>query len=245
MTVNLAKGEDFYLSSVAPGLIEVVVGLGWEVRDKEGGDFDLDASALMVAANRRVLSDDHFIYFNNRTSPEGAVIHQGDNLTGDGEGDDEKIRVSLNKVPADVDAIVFTVTIYKQGQTFGQIRNAFVRLVNCADGKELVRYDLREDFSVETAIVFGELYRDGAAWKFRAVGQGRKSGLIGIAQEFGVLSLPGDFLLVPCPACGIRNRVFKTESGRALCGSCKTSLMEVLPRRKGAVAQPSTSDGSC
>ncbi|KAF4408851.1 MULTISPECIES: TerD family protein [Streptomyces] len=189
MGVSLSKGGNVSLSKEAPGLTAVTVGLGWDVRTTTGTDFDLDASALLVDGGGKVLSDGHFVFFNNLKSPEGAVEHTGDNLTGEGEGDDEQIKVSLTTVPAEVDKIVFPVSIHEaesRQQSFGQVRNAFIRVVNQADNNELARYDLTEDASTETAMVFGELYRHGAEWKFRAVGQGYASGLRGIAQDFGV-----------------------------------------------------------
>jgi tellurium resistance protein TerD len=189
MSVSLSKGGNVSLSKEAPGLRAVLVGLGWDVRTTTGADFDLDASALMLGANGKILSDQHFVFFNNLTSPDGSVEHTGDNLTGEGEGDDEVIKVNLSAVPPDVDKIVVTVSIYdadSRQQTFGQVRNAFIRVVNQDDNREITRYDLSEDASTETAMIFGELYRNGAEWKFRAVGQGYTSGLRGIAQDFGV-----------------------------------------------------------
>ncbi|MFC0042667.1 TerD family protein [Actinomadura rayongensis] len=189
MGVSLSKGGNVSLTKEAPGLTAVVVGLGWDVRTTTGADFDLDASALLCSADRKVVSDRHFVFFNNLTSPDGSVEHTGDNLTGEGEGDDEQIKVNLAGVPAEVDTIVFPVSIYDadaRQQNFGQVRNAFIRVVNQADGAEIARYDLSEDASTETAMVFGELYRNGADWKFRAVGQGYASGLSGIASDFGV-----------------------------------------------------------
>ncbi|AQU69964.1 MULTISPECIES: TerD family protein [Streptomyces] len=189
MGVSLGKGGNVSLSKEAPGLTAVLVGLGWDARSTTGADFDLDASALLVNSAGRVLSDQHFIFYNNLTSPDGSVEHTGDNLTGEGEGDDESLKVNLAGVPADVDKIVFPVSIHEagsRGQSFGQVRNAFIRVVNQAGGAELARYDLTEDASTETAMVFGELYRHGAEWKFRAVGQGYASGLAGIAADFGV-----------------------------------------------------------
>lgn len=189
MTVNLTKGANANLSKEAPGLNEVLVGLGWDPRSTSGEDFDLDASALLLDANRRVPSDAHFVFFNNMKSPDGSVEHTGDNRDGEGDGDDETILVTLARVPADIETITFPVTIYdseSNGQNFGQVRNAYIRVVNRADDKELVRYDLGEDFSMETALIFGELYRNGAEWKFRAVGQGYTTGLGGIAKDFGV-----------------------------------------------------------
>jgi len=189
MSVSLSKGGNVSLTKQAPGLTAALVGLGWDARTTSGDDFDLDASALLVNAAGRVLSDQHFVFFNNLRSPDGSVEHTGDNLTGEGEGDDEAIKVNLAQVPTDVDKIVFTVSIYdaeSRRQSFGQVRNAYIRVVNQADGGEITRYDLSEDASTETAMIFGEVYRNGAEWKFRAVGQGYESGLAGIARDFGV-----------------------------------------------------------
>jgi tellurium resistance protein TerD len=189
MSVSLNKGGNVSLTKEAPGLTAVLVGLGWDARTTSGTDFDLDASALMVNASGKIIGDQYFIFFNNLTSPDGSVEHTGDNLTGEGEGDDEAIKVNLAAVPAEVDKIVVTVSIYdaeKRGQSFGQVRNAFIRVVNQADNKEITRYDLSEDASNETAMIFGEVYRNNAEWKFRAVGQGYSTGLAGIARDFGV-----------------------------------------------------------
>ncbi len=189
MGVSLSKGGNVSLTKEAPGLTAVIVGLGWDVRTTTGADFDLDASALLCNAAGKVVSDQHFVFFNNLKSPEGSVEHTGDNLTGEGEGDDEMIKVSLSTVPREVEKIVFPVSIHDadaRSQSFGQVSNAFIRVVNSADNNELARYDLTEDYSTETALVFGELYRNGNEWKFRAVGQGYASGLAGIAKDFGV-----------------------------------------------------------
>ncbi|MDJ0346124.1 TerD family protein [Streptomyces sp. H10-C2] len=189
MGVTLAKGGNVSLSKEAPGLSAVTVGLGWDVRTTTGADYDLDASAILCDASGKVVSDQHFVFFNNLRSPDGSVVHSGDNLTGGGDGDDEQIQINLATVPAEVAKIAFPVSIYegeKRGQSFGQVRNAFIRVVNQAGGAELTRYDLTEDASTETAMVFGELYRNGTEWKFRAIGQGYASGLGGIAQDFGV-----------------------------------------------------------
>jgi len=189
MSVSLSKGGNVSLTKQAPGLTAALVGLGWDARTTSGSDFDLDASALLVDAAGRVLSDQHFVFFNNLTSPDGSVEHTGDNLTGEGEGDDEAIKVDLARVPAEVDKIVFTVSIYdaeSRRQSFGQVRNAYIRVVNQADNVEITRYDLSEDASTETAMIFGEVYRNGNEWKFRAVGQGYSTGLAGIARDFGV-----------------------------------------------------------
>lgn len=189
MGVSLAKGGNVSLSKEAPGLTAVLVGLGWDARSTTGTDYDLDASALLVDNGGRVLSDQHFIFYNNLKSPDGSVEHTGDNLTGEGEGDDESVKVNLTTVPAEVAKIVFPVSIHdaeNRGHSFGQVRNAFIRVVNQSGGAELARYDLSEDAATETAMVFGELYRHGEEWKFRAVGQGYASGLAGIAADFGV-----------------------------------------------------------
>ena len=189
MRVSLTKGANVSLSKQAPGLTAVVVALGWDPRTTTGADFDLDASAIMLDTSGRVLSDSHFVFFNNLRSPEGSVEHMGDNLTGNGEGDDEQIKVNLAAVPPECSKIVFPVSIYEaeeRRQNFGQVRNAFIRIINQADGSEIARYDLAEDAATETAMLFGELYRNLGEWKFRAVGQGYDSGLKGIAQDFGV-----------------------------------------------------------
>ncbi|MGP4030423.1 TerD family protein [Actinomadura sp. 3N407] len=189
MGVSLSKGGNVSLSKEAPGLTAVVVGLGWDVRTTTGTDFDLDASALLLDEAGKVPSNGHFVFFNNLKSPDGSVEHTGDNLTGEGEGDDEQIKVNLAAVPAEVTRIAFPVSIHEadaRAQNFGQVRNAFIRVVNQADNTELARYDLSEDASTETAMVFGELYRNGAEWKFRATGQGYASGLGGVASDFGV-----------------------------------------------------------
>jgi len=191
MGVSLSKGGNVSLTKEAgpAGLTSVTVGLGWDVRTTTGTDFDLDASALLINAEGKVLSDKHFVFYGNLTSADGSTQHLGDNLTGEGEGDDEQVKVNLVSVPPEVTRIAFAVSIYEadqRGQSFGQVRNAFIRVVNDGDGNELARYDLTEEASTETAMVFGELYRNGAEWKFRAVGQGYASGLAGIARDFGV-----------------------------------------------------------
>ncbi|GGV05516.1 MULTISPECIES: TerD family protein [Streptomycetaceae] len=188
MSVTLAKGGNVSLTKAAPNLTQVQIGLGWDARSTTGAPFDLDASALLCQAGR-VLGDEYFVFYNNLKSPEGSVEHQGDNLTGDGEGDDEVVVVNLDLVPAHVDKVVFAVSIYDaeaRMENFGQVRNAYIRVVNVVDGQEIARYDLTEDASNETAMIFGELYRYQGEWKFRAVGQGYASGLRGIALDFGV-----------------------------------------------------------
>jgi tellurium resistance protein TerD len=189
MGVSLSKGGNVSLTKEAPGLTDVLVGLGWDVRTTDGADFDLDASAILLADTDKAISDKHFVFFNNLKSPDNMVEHTGDNLTGEGEGDDEAIKVNLAGMGQDVQKIVFPVSIYdadSRSQSFGQVRNAFIRVVNAANNSEIARYDLSEDASTETAMVFGELYRSGAEWKFRAVGQGWTSGLAGIAKDYGV-----------------------------------------------------------
>ncbi|MFG2820227.1 TerD family protein [Kitasatospora sp. NPDC048365] len=188
MSVTLAKGGNVSLTKAAPNLTQVQIGLGWDARSTTGAAFDLDASALLCASGR-VLGDEYFVFYNNLKSPEGSVEHQGDNLTGDGDGDDEVVQVYLDLVPAQIDKVVFAVSIYDADarlQNFGQVSNAYIRVVNLADGQEIARYDLSEDASTETAMIFGELYRYQGEWKFRAVGQGYASGLRGIALDFGV-----------------------------------------------------------
>ena len=189
MGISLVKGGNLSLTKAAPGLTKVLVGLGWDARTTTGDKFDLDASALGCGESGTVISNDYFIFFNQTRSPEGAVEHLGDNRTGEGAGDDEVMAVDLSAAPAPLDKVVFVTSIYDAettGITFGQVRNAYIRVVNAADNVELARYDLSEDASTETAMVFGELYRNGAEWKFRAIGQGYASGLAGIARDFGV-----------------------------------------------------------
>jgi tellurium resistance protein TerD len=189
MGISLVKGGNLSLTKAAPGLTKVLVGLGWDARTTTGDKFDLDASALGCGESGTVISNDFVIFFNQTRSPEGAVEHLGDNRTGEGAGDDEVMAVDLSAAPAPLDKVVFVTSIYDAettGITFGQVRNAYIRVVNAADNVELARYDLSEDASVETAMVFGELYRNGADWKFRAIGQGYSSGLAGIAKDYGV-----------------------------------------------------------
>ena len=189
MGVTLAKGGNVSLSKAAPNLTKVAVGLGWDARSTSGADFDLDASALVTGPERKVLSDLHFVFYNNLRSPDGSIEHTGDNLTGEGDGDDEVINVDLPAVPPNVTNIFFPVSIHDADarlQSFGQVTNAYIRVVDLSNGSELARYDLSEDASTETAMLFGELYRHNGEWKFRAVGQGYASGLAGIARDYGV-----------------------------------------------------------
>jgi tellurium resistance protein TerD len=187
--VSLSKGGNVSLSKSDPGLRRILIGLGWDTRETAGADFDLDASLFMVGAGGRVRSDQDFIFYNNLRSVDGSVEHTGDNLTGVGEGDDESIKVNLEGVPAEIEKLAVTVTIHDaeaRQQNFGQVSNAFIRVVNEDNSNEIVRYDLSEDASTETAMIFGEVYRHGGEWKFRAVGQGYTGGLGPLARSFGV-----------------------------------------------------------
>ena len=189
MSVTLAKGGNISLDKEAPGLTAVLVGLGWDERVTTGHEFDLDASALMLGEDGKVLSDAHFIFYNNLVSPDGSVEHTGDNRDGQGDGDDEVVKVDLQRVPQQCARIVFPVSIHDagaRGQSFGQVSNAFIRVVDQANGREITRFDLMEDASTETAMIFGQLYRHSGQWKFRAVGQGYAEGLLGLVRDFGV-----------------------------------------------------------
>jgi tellurium resistance protein TerD len=189
VAISLSKGGRISLSKEAPDLKLVHVGLGWDPRVTDGTDFDLDASAFMLAANGKVRADTDFVFYNQLRSPCGSVEHTGDNRTGVGEGDDEVIMVDLTKVPADVQKIAFTVTIHEadqRRQNFGQVQNAFIRLANAETNAEVARYDLTEDASTETAMIFGEIYRHGNEWKFSAVGQGYAGGLSAMCQQYGI-----------------------------------------------------------
>lgn len=190
MPVNLKKGQKVSLTKDNPGLTKVVVGLGWDINAFDtGGDFDLDAAAFLVTNTGKTSCSEDFVYYGNLSHPSGAVVHQGDNRTGVGEGDDEQIKIDLSKVPANIEKIVFTATIYEaeeRRQNFGQVSNAFIRIYNEVTGEELVRYDLGEDFSIETAAVFGELYKNGAEWKFNAIGSGYQGGLAALCESYGV-----------------------------------------------------------
>jgi tellurium resistance protein TerD len=190
MSVNLSKGQRISLEKVAPGLKAVFVGLGWDTNITDtGNDFDIDASVFLLGNNEKILSDDHFIFYNNLASPDPdkSVEHLGDNRTGTGEGDDEVIQINLQKVPADIQKIVITVTIHEakeRKQNFGQVHNAFVRVVNVANGEEVARYDLTEDFSIETALIMAEIYRKDGEWRFNAVGAGYEGGLQSLLDRY-------------------------------------------------------------
>ena len=190
MAVSLSKGQKVDLTKGNPGLSKIIVGLGWDTNKYDGGaDFDLDAAAFLLAANGKVASDSDFVFYGNLKHSSGGVEHMGDNLTGEGDGDDEQIKVNLAAVPASVDKIGFTVTIYEaesRKQNFGQVSNAYIRIVDETSNAELIRYDLGEDFSIETAVVVGELYRNNGEWKFNAIGSGFQNGLRGLCQNYGV-----------------------------------------------------------
>ena len=190
MPISLKKGQTDSLTKDAPGLTKVVVGLGWDVNAYDtGGDFDLDAAAFLLGDSGRVASSDDFVFYGNLKHTSGAVEHLGDNLTGAGDGDDEQIKVDLTKVPDPVARIAFTATIYEaeeRRQNFGMVSNAFIRIYNEASGEELLRYDLGEDFSIETAVVFGELYKNNGEWKFNAIGSGYQGGLAALCANYGV-----------------------------------------------------------
>ena len=189
MAISLGKGGNLSLTKTDPSLSKILIGLGWDERATDGGDFDLDASAFLLNISGKVRSDADFIFYNQLRSSDGSVEHTGDNRTGQGDGDDESVKVDLSRVPADVDKIVITVTIHDadaRRQNFGQVANAFIRVVNDVTGQEVVRFDLAEDYSTETAMVFGELYRHSGEWKFRAVGQGYAGGLGAMCRQFGI-----------------------------------------------------------
>lgn len=189
MAISLNKGGNISLSKEDPNLVRVLAGLGWDTRTTDGQDFDLDASGFMLDASGKVRSDADFIFYGQLRSAEGSVEHTGDNRTGDGDGDDEVLKVNLQQVPQDIQKIVITVTIHDaeaRRQNFGQVQNAFVRIVNEDTNREITRFDLGEDYSTETAMIFGELYRHNGEWKFRAVGQGYAGGLRAMCHQFGV-----------------------------------------------------------
>ncbi len=190
MPISLQKGQKVSLTKGNPGLKKVVVGLGWDVNQFDtGGDFDLDAAAFMLGDSGKVAKAEDFVFYGNLTHPSGSVQHMGDNLTGEGDGDDEQIKIDLTQVPANVTKIAFTATIYEpeqRRQNFGQVNNAFIRIYNEETGEEMLRYDLGEDFSIETAVVFGELYKNNNEWKFNAIGSGYQGGLAALCANYGV-----------------------------------------------------------
>ena len=189
MAISLNKGGNLSLSKTDPTLVRILIGLGWDERATDGASFDLDASAFLLTASGKVRGDHDFIFYNQLKSQDGSVEHTGDNRSGQGDGDDESLVVDLSKVSPEIEKIAITVTIHdaqSRGQNFGQIANAFIRVVNQDSGIEIVRFDLAEDYSTETAMVFGEVYRHNGEWKFKAIGQGFKGGLGPLAQNFGV-----------------------------------------------------------
>jgi tellurium resistance protein TerD len=190
MAVSLKKGQKVDLTKGNPGLSNILIGLGWDTNKYDGGaDFDLDASAFLLGDNGKVTSDDDFVFYGNLAHKSGAVEHTGDNLTGEGEGDDEQIKVDLSKIPANISKVAFVVTIYDydtRKQNFGQVSNSFIRVVDEKSNTELIRFDLGEDFSIETAIIVAEIYRHNGEWKFNAIGSGFQGGLGALCQNFGV-----------------------------------------------------------
>ncbi|HQC71649.1 MAG TPA: TerD family protein [Candidatus Competibacteraceae bacterium] len=189
MAVSLQKGQNVSLSKQAPGLKKVRFGLGWDLRKTDGSAFDLDASAFVLDSAGKVLSDQHFVFYNNTQDPSGAVVHKGDNRTGEGEGDDEALEIELGQMPPSAAKVAFVVTIHDaeaRRQNFGQVGNAYIRALNVDGEQEIARYDLSEDASTETAMIFGELYRHNEEWKFKAIGQGYAGGLAAVARDYGV-----------------------------------------------------------
>lgn len=190
MPISLKKGQRVDLTKTNPGLKEICVGLGWDVNKYDGGSsFDLDTAAFLLSENDKVRQQGDFVFYGNLSHESGAVVHQGDNLTGEGDGDDEQIMIDLSKVPADIQKIAFTATIYEaeeRRQNFGQVSNAYIRVIDSVNKKELIRYDLGEDFSIETAVVVGELYRNGSEWKFNAIGSGFEGGLAALCGNYGI-----------------------------------------------------------
>lgn len=190
MAISLQKGQKLDLTKTNPGLKKLLVGLGWDTNKYDGGnDFDLDAQAFLLDNEGKARSESDFVFFNNKTGGNGSVLHLGDNRTGAGAGDDEVIKIDLSKIPENVDKIEFTVTIYDgetRRQNFGQVSNGYIRVLNEEDGKEILRYDLGEDYSIETALIFGEVYRHNGEWKFSALGKGYQGGLTALCKSFGL-----------------------------------------------------------
>lgn len=189
MAVSLSKGSNVSLSKEAPGLKTIRVGLGWDTRSTDGAGFDLDAAVFLLGDAGKVRSDADFVFYNNKQGADGSVVHQGDNTTGEGDGDDETVVVMLDKIPSEITKLSFSVTIHEsetRKQNFGMVSNAFIRVLNADGGAEIARYDLSEDASTETAMIFGEVYRSSGEWKFKAIGQGFAGGLGPLAKSFGV-----------------------------------------------------------
>ena len=190
MPINLSKGQKVSLTKDNPGLTNVIVGLGWDINQFDtGGEFDLDAAAFLLTDSGKVSSQDDFVFYGNLEHVSHSVKHMGDNRTGAGEGDDEQILIALGQVPANFTRIAFTATIYEadqRHQNFGQVNNAYIRIINADTNEELMRYDLGEDFSIETAVVFGEGYKNGGEWKFNAIGSGYQGGLAALCANYGI-----------------------------------------------------------
>ncbi len=190
MAISLSKGQKVDLTKTNPGLTKVVVGLGWDTNKYDGGhDFDLDSSVFLLGENGKVTSESDFVFYNNPQGGNGAVVHTGDNRTGEGEGDDEQVKINLAAIPSNIQRVTFTITIHdaeNRNQNFGQVSNSYARIFNEDTNEELIRYDLGEDFSIETAIVVGELYRHNGEWKFSAIGSGYQGGLAALATDFGL-----------------------------------------------------------
>jgi tellurium resistance protein TerD len=190
MAVSLKKGQKVDLTKTNPGLTRVLVGLGWDTNKYDGGhDFDLDTAAFLLQEDGKVSSDSDFVFYNNLKGGNGSVVHLGDNRTGEGDGDDEQVTIDLSKVPANITKIDFSATIHEateRGQNFGQVSNAYIRVVNGETNEELIRYDLGEDFSIETPVVVAEIYRHGGEWKFNAIGSGFQGGLGALCANFGI-----------------------------------------------------------
>ncbi|BBH22902.1 chemical-damaging agent resistance protein C [Paenibacillus baekrokdamisoli] len=190
MAINLSKGQKVDLTKTNPGLSKITVGLGWDTNKYDGGkDFDLDVSLFLTNAEGKVEGEKNFVFFNNPQNENGSVVHTGDNRTGEGDGDDEQVKIELSAVPANIEKIAFTITIYEateRSQNFGQVSRAYARIVNDVNNEEIIRFDLGEDFSVETGVVVGELYRNAGEWKFNAIGSGYKDGLAGLCRDYGV-----------------------------------------------------------
>lgn len=190
MAINLSKGQKIDLTKTNPGLAKITVGLGWDTNKYDGGkDFDLDVSVFCTNADGKVDGEKNFIFFNNPQNENGSVVHTGDNRTGEGDGDDEQVNIDLPNVPANIEKIAFTITIYEaqeRSQNFGQVSRAYVRIINEANSEELIRFDLGEDFSIETGVVVGELYRHSGEWKFSAIGSGYQDGLVGLTRDYGL-----------------------------------------------------------
>lgn len=190
MAINLSKGQKVDLTKTNPGLSNILVGLGWDTNKYDGGsDFDLDVSVFLANGAGKVASEKDFIFYNNTQNENGSVVHTGDNRSGAGDGDDEQIKIDLNNVPANVEKIAFTITIHEaeaRSQNFGQVSNAYARIISASNDEELIRFDLGEDFSIETGIVVGELYRHSGEWKFSAIGSGYKDGLAGLVRDYGL-----------------------------------------------------------